>query len=392
MSLQITPPAEESGGAVSTENKVLAGIKTALAKAKSRMDPHEKNPDMQKVLHAIDMYSQLKSLITRKYGGQAVTNAWLKLYELLCQFRLIERVNGGGGIRAFFNAELPGAFISATNHYMATQHPGVPFEWVASSLYPEGAEVLGDKYGLYECSPDRWLMDADMKGDVTRDSDIRALAARARSRLGGEADLYTSDAGINVSHDYNSQEELTAHIHLGQIVTGLMVLRLGGAMVVKTYTFTDPYSVALIALLSDRFESLHVSKPLTSRPANSEVYLVAVGYLGLTPTAQASLLEAVRRFDYRAPILPVGGPQYKMFNRSVERAARQFHVRNQIPHLNEAVEFLKTYGGRVPKLRQNLKNAYQKAKFRWLEAYPLKPLDGGSRLPEKRRAASGRND
>jgi len=45
-----------------------------------------------------------------------VTNGFLKCYEIINEMDLIPENNNIDKLNVFFNAELPGAFISATNH------------------------------------------------------------------------------------------------------------------------------------------------------------------------------------------------------------------------------------------------------------------------------------
>ncbi len=246
-----------------------------------------------RALRPFNIFGNLRRVVSKKYGAQAVTNAWLKMRELVMRLDV-----GKTTLRVFCNAELPGAFVSALNHYARTRHPEMKFEWAASSLFPsEGAGALGDTYGLYSAHPERWVMDADMRGDLTRVADVRAIATRALRVLGGKVDVYTSDVGIDVSPNYGRQEELTAHVHLGQIVAGLLMLRTGGTLIAKTFTFTRPFSVALLERLGDVFQQVRIDKPAASRPTNSEVYIVCTGYLG-SPSLATELLEQLETFNF----------------------------------------------------------------------------------------------
>lgn len=365
--------------------KELAEVEAKVVNAKSKMDPYGGDTDLASVLRAVDLYAALRSKIRRNDNGQVVTNAWLKMYEMATQLDLVgtaARGEGGKVLRTFCNAELPGAFICAINHFMCTEMPGARFDWVASSLHPAGKdEILGDTYGLLSCNPDRWLMDAEMPGDVTSVEQIATLASRAKERLKGEVDLYTSDAGIDVSPDYNRQEELTARINLGQIVTGLLSLRAGGNLVTKTYTFTHPFSVSVIAVCAALFDACYVTKPQTSRPANSEVYLVGIGFRGVAPEVVTALLAAVEEFDFARPLIPLDVPALAETVKSLTRAARQIHLRQQVEFLEEAVLFFERFQGRVPDLRKGLTRTAGQVQAEWLKANPVEPIPTACHVP-----------
>ena len=101
------------------------------------------------------------------------------------------------------------------------------------------------------------------------------------NRCGSTVDLYTSDLGFDVSSDYNKQEELHAHANLGQIITGLLVLKKGGSLLTKQYTYFEPFTVSLMGALTLLFEHVYICKPMFSKPANSETYIVCKNYYGV---------------------------------------------------------------------------------------------------------------
>ena len=165
----------------------------------------------------IDPYIPLRVLIEDRYQVTVVTNAWLKMYELLSRMQIKHlSPSTSGMLKVFCNGELPGCFLLAINHYIRTQTT-FDWQWVASSLYPSDESILGDSYQLYQRFRDRWLMDGSMPGDVTDLEQVDALTRRALDILGDKADLYTSDVGFDVAPHYNRQEELTSHANLGDI-------------------------------------------------------------------------------------------------------------------------------------------------------------------------------
>jgi hypothetical protein len=361
----------------------FAAIDTELSKEKSVMDTLD-TKKLSSVLRAVDLYATLRTTVKQEFQGQIVTNAWLKMYEILAHFGVPEPLTERK-IRAFCNAELPGAFISALNHYSATIHKQ-SIDWTASSLYPSTEDntstrsgILGDQYGLYEHNKDRWLMDENMRGDITDATQIRQLVERVKiangltSDSGGKVDIYTSDAGVDVTSDYNRQEELTAHINLGQIVTGLLCLREGGMLVTKTFTFTHPYSIAVIAVCASAFEEFHIVKPTTSRPTNSEVYFVGLNFLGLTSKVENSLLDAVENFDFAKEIVSLGSERLRPTIIAISQAARHLHRLQQVAFLKEAVSFYyRLHSSTV--LRKNLARTASRVQREWLQTNPLSVL------------------
>lgn len=391
---------DSQGEAAPLDKKIEASFREVdekTAAAKEPMDPIAEDPGLRGVLSAVDLYAGLKHQVTRYYNGQVVTNAWLKMYEMTSQLGLFEHaravVDGKPTFRAFCNAELPGAFVCALNHYACTWFPDTQFRWAASSLYPDGGgaeaandpsiyrDALGDAYGLYEHNRDNWLMDASMRGDVTSVADVKALVQRAKGKL-GEIDLYTSDAGIDVSSDYMNQERLTAHIHYGQTLTGLMSLREGGALVVKTYTFNHPFSASLAGLCAALFDVFYITKPVTSRPANSEVYFVGMGFRGLGEETERLLLAVLENFDFDTPLYPLGLEETTTL--TILAAGRQIHMRQQVAFLDETMEFFAKYRDNVKALRAGLAQDARTSQAAWLSDNPIKRLEAYCKIPDDR--------
>ena len=262
--------------------------------AKNKFDSIPELKDAEHVVRVFDFYGGLKNYLQNVKSAQIVTNAWLKCYEMLQDYNLTAVAGDGQRpLRVFYNAELPGAFISATNHYCSNNN--IPFDWVASSYFPkEGHTMLGDKYGMYANYRNRWIMDADMNGDLTQPDTLLSIKQRVLYKFPQGADMYFSDAGMDVEGRFNEQEEINSLLNYGQILSGLMTLGINGNFIIKQYTFYKPLTLSLIALLRNMFADFAIVKPKTSRPTNSEVYLVGRGFYGLLPSVEVRLLDIMR--------------------------------------------------------------------------------------------------
>lgn len=193
------------------------------------------------------------------------TNASLKLWELLHHFDITFA-------HVFCNAELPGAFIWTLDAW--AQKKKFEWSWVANSLQVNQGG-LGDPWRMIDQFPDRWLMHRDgHSGNVT---DVNVIAALSTVE---KVDFYTSDAGQDITGHWDLEEELHLTLHVGQVVVGWHVLKPGGTMIVKQFTWCLPGTRALLDAIVASFESVHICKPLTSRASNSETYVVARGYKG----------------------------------------------------------------------------------------------------------------
>lgn len=84
-------------------------------------------------------------------------------------------------------------------------------------------------------------------------------------------------------------------IHLGCAIAGFMTLKPGGTFIAKQYTFFQTESWQLIIYYASLFETFRICKPITSRPYNSEIYLVGTGFKGLPAGDLEKLLGLLDR-------------------------------------------------------------------------------------------------
>lgn len=86
-----------------------------------------------------------------------------------------------------------------------------------------------------------------------------------------------SDGGFSVEGEESVQEILSKQLYLCQCLVALMIVRKGGHFVTKLFDLFTPFSAGLVYIMSRCFESITIFKPNTSRPANSERYLICYG-------------------------------------------------------------------------------------------------------------------
>lgn len=100
-----------------------------------------------------------------------------------------------------------------------------------------------------------------------------------------------SDGGFSVEGKENVQEILSKQLYLCQCLVALLIVREHGHFVTKVFDLFTPFSVGLIYLMYKCFQQISIVKPNTSRPANSERYLVCKWKKSNTDTIQHHLFD-----------------------------------------------------------------------------------------------------
>lgn len=95
-------------------------------------------------------------------------------------------------------------------------------------------------------------------------------------------DLVTADGGFDVEEGgdrtlLQKQEFLSSRLLVVQSLVGIACTRVGGNFVLKVFDTVTQISAQVLYLLSQCFEQLTMFKPVTSRPANAERYLICQG-------------------------------------------------------------------------------------------------------------------
>jgi len=94
----------------------------------------------------------------------------------------------------------------------------------------------------------------------------------------GTIDFITADGGFDFSIDFNKQEENSAKLIFCEICFTLMLQKEGGSFVLKVFDLYSSCSLQLLYLLNYLYDEVIITKPLSSRPANSEKYIVCLRF------------------------------------------------------------------------------------------------------------------
>lgn len=76
---------------------------------------------------------------------------------------------------------------------------------------------------------------------------------------------------------YRRQEFLSSRLLLCQLLIALRTLKVGGTFVCKVFDTVTSLSAQLLYLAARSFETISIFKPISSRPANAERYLICQG-------------------------------------------------------------------------------------------------------------------
>ena len=92
-------------------------------------------------------------------------------------------------------------------------------------------------------------------------------------------DIITGDGGFDFSMDFNNQEINIIKLLYAQMCYAVCLQKKNGSFIIKIFDCFMKHTLELIYLLSSCYSEVYITKPQTSRYANSEKYLVCKGFL-----------------------------------------------------------------------------------------------------------------
>jgi 23S rRNA U2552 (ribose-2'-O)-methylase RlmE/FtsJ len=174
---------------------------------------------------------------------------------------------------SFHLAEGPGGFIEALSNYrnnpkdvyygmtLMEERNDIP-KWKKNEIYLDIHKHISLEYGH------------DNTGNLYHKTNLEYVYNKYKHSI----DFVTGDGGFDYSMDFNKQEEHSLNLIFSQICFAMCLQKKGGSFVLKLFDTFTSLSVEMIYLLNYLYEEIYIIKPLTSRPANSEKYIICINF------------------------------------------------------------------------------------------------------------------
>jgi 23S rRNA U2552 (ribose-2'-O)-methylase RlmE/FtsJ len=205
-----------------------------------------------------------------------LSRSFFKMIELVHFFDL--GMETTQPIRTFHLAEGPGGFIEALVKYR-NRSDDVYVGMTLQDQHHHNYNIPGWKKSHHFLQEHGNVVKLEHGPDGTGNILSLDNFVYMHETYGSTMDLVTADGGFDFSTDFDHQEINMTALLYGQIVYALCLQKTGGCFVLKVFDIFMQHTVDLIALLSSMYEKVYITKPNTSRSANSEKYIVCKGFL-----------------------------------------------------------------------------------------------------------------
>tara|TARA_Y100000389_G_scaffold41693_1_gene36404 strand:- start:13151 stop:14260 length:1110 start_codon:yes stop_codon:yes gene_type:complete len=306
-----------------TMNNIL---KTNLTKAKSEIN-NNKMWDISK--KHINEYELISLYNNSKINP--ISRSYYKLIEILTDFDMHKILKLCSSVKCACICEGPGGFVQALNHYM--QQNDITYNPIPCiSLISYDRRIPKWKLDSYKLKY-RLCYGEDKTGDLYKKKNIHHFVEDV-----GEfsCDFVTADGGFDFSINFNSQEQLFQRLLFSEVYTILKLQKNQGTCVIKVFDLFDETTISLISILSYCYRDVYLCKPFSSRPANSEKYLICEGY-----TVNKVILDSLETiFDKNLSNINqiCDKTLYNIIFQSITEYNKVFVI-NQIQYINRTIEY-----------------------------------------------------
>jgi 23S rRNA U2552 (ribose-2'-O)-methylase RlmE/FtsJ len=227
-----------------------------------------------------------------------ISRAYFKLWEILCDFddelfpKFFHHINTG------HIAEGPGGFIECLLDYRKKRNINIKNIYGITLLTRSSLDnkIPFWKLNMDICIDNNIYLNRknDNSGDLYQISNIDKFVQKVGRNT---CQLVTADGGFDFSNDFGKQEESFLRLFLSEIYTASLIQQYDGNLIIKVFDLFTEQTNILFSILYKLYSKLYITKPFTSRPANSEKYLVCIGFKKNNSIILTDLRKELMNFD-----------------------------------------------------------------------------------------------
>lgn len=333
-----------------------------------------------------------------------INRAFYKYWEIINEFEIFENYKEDDII--LHCAEAPGGFIQGSNIYLQIDRIVEKKEEIIpkKTIDEHGFITINKKqkkqknnYRIYTISLNKDLPQyknynlptynksvlnkhvhitygKDNTGDINNWDNIKHIKHISKIPFY----LITADGGFDEGTDFNNKEQLHYLLILSEIYAAIKLQKNGGHYILKVFDVFTETSVHLLYLLSQCWEGICVYKPKTSRPTNSEKYIICKNFCVSEENKMhilnilENLSNNIKRFNYKYISFRLFKSIPEDFILLIQKMNKLF-LNKQCEFLQKAVDlckdpvFLKNYNQILTESIENKKLIF----YKWEEQYNL---------------------
>ena len=268
---------------------------------KEKIDEIENSENWDKMKKIGNPYELIYTTYNKKRKNDSISlyipisRSYFKMWEIFYNFDLFKYFNLNDSLVFSHLAEGPGGFMEATYNYKfkLTNLTNEEDIYYGITLKPTN-DFIPDWNKIKKTFINKSNIKIEY-GNLYYKDDIELYISKFNDK---KAVLVTADGGFDYSSDFNGQEVNSCQIIYSECIIALHILEEKGSFVCKVFDLFSFTMVQILYIISGCFESVYIYKPETSRPANSEKYLICMYYKNnLSQDMLNKLLEIIELWN-----------------------------------------------------------------------------------------------
>lgn len=215
-----------------------------------------------------------------------LSRSYFKLWEILHDFPFLLDIQE---LKTAHIAEGPGGFIECICDY--------------NNKYDKSGEIYGitlksNQKKIPSWKLPKWLIQKQnihlYDSDDGNIYNIHTIDMFVEYVGESSCNFITCDGGFDYSADFNNQETDSILLMLSEIYTSLRIQKDSGHMILKIFDIFSLRTIKLISMCAQFYKSYNILKPMTSRPANSEKYILFMNKQTSNPIFEKENIQSMR--------------------------------------------------------------------------------------------------
>jgi len=262
-----------------TEEPILPVISNSLStylyEIKEKINQYETHWDIYKKY--TNPYEYIHTTIPSKKKPlskyKPLSRSYFKMIEILTLFKFKFTENN---IQTFHLAEGPGGFIEAILNMRNNPNDRYIGMTLLEDKHDKNIPTWKRTHPFLKENKNVFIENgADNTGNILSLENF----VYCKEKYGSSMHFITADGGFDFSIDFNSQEITIAKLLFAQVCFALCMQAKNGSFVLKMFDCFMKHTIDILYLLSSFYKKVYITKPQTSRYANSEKYIVCSQFL-----------------------------------------------------------------------------------------------------------------
>lgn len=266
---------------------------------KKKIDDINYNKKWDKIKKIGNPYELVYTSLTNKRKNDNISSyipisrSYYKMWEVLQNFPIISKNKKNKEKIYIANlAEGPGGFMEAIYNFNKKYTNNINY-YYGITIKPYN-QYVPDWNKLIKIFGNNTTVNITY-GNLYKYDDVIQYINKVKNK---NIKIVTADGGFDYSADFNGQEINSCQIIYSEVIIAINLLAKGGSLVCKIFDIFSLSTIYILYIIYNCFEKVSFFKPDTSRPANSEKYLICLNFLdNISEEKKREFLLLIKRWE-----------------------------------------------------------------------------------------------